>query len=145
MVYLHITSHISMPRTRDHDARVHAPGVRLAVLPVLGAAPLPLVLLVAGVGGAQRRRAAAPNPASLVKIILSHTAAKNISDISNTTPIPWPWRCSARTTRSCRRGRGGAGRGCCGTPAAPRRTRPWRGRCRVCWAAPRRPRPRRRW
>ena len=57
-----------MPRTGDHDARVQAPGVRLAVLPVLGAAPLPLVLLVAGVGGAQRRRAAATDPAPLEKI-----------------------------------------------------------------------------
>ena len=57
-----------MPGTRDHDARVHAPGVRVTVLPVLGAAPLPLVLLVAGVGGAQRRRAAAPDPATLAKI-----------------------------------------------------------------------------
>ena len=72
MVYLLITSHISMPGTRDHDARVHAPGVRVTVLPVLGAAPLPLVLLVAGVGGAQRRRAAAPDPAPLAnKNILS--------------------------------------------------------------------------
>ena len=43
-----------MPGTRDHYARVHAPGVRVSVLPVLGAVPLPLALLVAGVGGAQR-------------------------------------------------------------------------------------------
>ena len=57
-----------MPGTRDHDARVHAPGVHVSVLPVLGAAPLPLALLVAGVGGAQRRRAAAPDPAPLAKI-----------------------------------------------------------------------------
>ena len=72
MVYLLITSHISMPGTRDHYARVHAPGVRVTVLPVLGAAPLPLALLVAGVGGAQRRRAAAPDPAPLAnKNILS--------------------------------------------------------------------------